>query len=201
MPSVSMSTGGWGCAQIQSSRSRIVCRTYRARKGLTLRFPDLPTEKSQGAAITIHARSRRAPGRGRPRGPTPRTRRKPPRTPRVRAAQGRPPAARPRNGARQGATGADPRNPALVPPQGAPESGAREGGEELSRVCFSWERVWRSGRWLALATLLAESASLLGSTDAQHLVLFRPEKACQCHELRNRNVGQLTVAALLDDDG
>ena len=140
-------------------------------------------------------------GCGRPRGPAPRTRRKPPRTPRVRAAQGRPPAARPRNGARQGATGADPRNPALVPPQGAPESGAREGGEELSRVCFFRERVWCSGRRLALATLLAVCASLLGSTDAQRFVLLRPDRTCQGHELRDRHVGDLVPADLLDDDG
>lgn len=38
-----------------------------------------------------------------------------------------------------GATSADPRKSALVPPCGGLEKRAREGVEELRRVCFTWE--------------------------------------------------------------
>ena len=120
-----------------------VCCTYRAREAADTSHRRSFTENSQGAAITIHAESRRATGRGRSQGPAPTTRQKPPRTRHVRAAQGRPPAAQPRKEARTGRPGPNPRKSATVPPQGAPESGAREGAGKLSRVCFGGERPGR----------------------------------------------------------
>lgn len=53
-------------------------------------------------------------------------------------------AARPRKEARTGRPGPNPRKSATVPPQGAPESGAREGAGKLSRVCFGGGKT-RSG--------------------------------------------------------
>ena len=43
----------------------------------------------------------------------------------------------------RGRPGPNPRKSATVPPQGAPESGAREGAGKLSRVCFGGERTGR----------------------------------------------------------